>query len=197
VPIVVETRDGDVEKNATAELNRSSGEAPRVSQKRPLRLFLSYSHDDRKKQELFRKNLMALENDGYITFWGDPNIKAGMEWRPEIDRELEKMDVFVGLLTTNFVTSGFIQRVEFKRALERRRTDEVKLWMVVVDDRRIDGTPFEPFQLLKPKGRAVSQYKNLQAGFDAVEAELHRLVIDFWNSRPDTNEIQVRVVGRD
>jgi hypothetical protein len=96
--------------SATEELNRTSAEEPRVEKKRPLRVFLSYAHEDKKAQGLFRKNPMALESDGYITLWDDPNIKAGMEWRAEIDRELETMDVFVGLLTTNFHTSNFIFR---------------------------------------------------------------------------------------
>jgi len=186
VPIVVETKAGDVKKNATTELNRSSDEAPRTSSKRPLHVFLSYSHDDQPKQLLFRKNLIALENDGYITFWEDPNIKPDMDWRPEIDRQLETMDVFIGLLTTNFVASNFIQRVEFKRAIERRRERSARMWLILVDDRRIAGTKFEGIQVLKPGGMAVSKHKNLRAGFDVAEKELHRLVIDFWQETPET-----------
>jgi hypothetical protein len=111
-----------------------------------------------------------------------------MDWRPEIDQELEAMDVFIGLLTTNFVTSKFIQRVEFKRAMERRSEKAAKMWLVLVDDRRIAGTTYEGIQVLKPGGKAVSQHKNLQAGFDAAEKELHRLVVDHWNTRPQTDE---------
>jgi internalin A len=186
VPIVVKTPAGIEKKNATDELNRSSDEAPRTGNKRPLRVFLSYARDDRPKQQIFRKNLMALESDGYITFWDDPNIRPDMEWRPEVDRELEAMDVFVGLLTTNFVTAKFIQRVEFKRALERRKDKTVKLWLILVDDRRIEGTTYEGIQVLKPGGKAVTQHKNLRAGFDAVEKELHKLLVDFWTAQPET-----------
>jgi len=182
VPIVVETPAGDIEVSATKELNRTSAEPPRVGKKRPLRVFLSYSQEDRRAQLLFRKNLMALESDGYITFWDDPNIKAGMEWRPEIDRELETMDIFIGLLTTNFVASQFIQRVEFGRALERRKEKTAGLWLVLVDDRRVDGTLFADFQLIKPGGLAVSdrRRRSLRAGFDAVESEIYSLVKALW-----------------
>lgn len=185
VPIVVPMKDGDVKKNATTELNRSSDQAPRTSNKRPLRVFLSYSHDDQAKQKLFRKNLVALENDGYITFWDDPNIKPDMDWRPEIDQELDAMDVFVGLLTTNFVASKFIQRVEFKRAIERRKDKTAKMWLVLVDDRRIEGTKFEGIQVLKPGGKAVCKHSSLRAGFDVAEKEIHQLVIYLWKNQPE------------
>ncbi len=193
VPIVVETNEGDVEKNATTELNRSSDQAPRTSHKRPLRVFLSYSHDDQARQKLFRKNLVALENDGYITFWDDPNIKPDMDWRPEIDRELEAMDVFVGLLTTNFVASKFIQRVEFKRAIERRKDKTARMWLVLVDDRRLEGTKFEGIQVLKPGGKAVSKYPSLRAGFDEAEKEIHQLIVDLWKIQPEADEQSQRI----
>ena len=186
VPIVVETADGDIERNATTELNRVSDPDPRKSSKRPLRIFLSYSHEDRQKQYIFRKNLIALENDGFITFWDDPNIAPGMEWRGEIERELESMDVFIGLLTTNFRTSKFIQRVEFLRATERPEL-QGRLWLLQVDrEMRIEGTQFARFQLIRPGNRAVSQYKTLRAGFDAAENEIHRRIVELWNSQPDS-----------
>lgn len=188
VPIVVETPQGDLEKSATAELNRSSAQPPRTGKKRPLRVFLSYAHEDKKAQGLFRKNLMALENDGYITFWDDPNLKAGMEWRAEIDRELETMDIFVGLLTTNFHTSNFIQRVEFEAALQRRTT-KTELWLVLVDDRRIVGTPYAKFQIMMPDGKAVSLHRHgLRGGFDTVEKKMGALVESLWAAQPDRDE---------
>jgi internalin A len=188
VPMVVKTSAGFVKKSATVELNRTSAEPPRTRKKRPLRVFLSYSHDDKRAQGLFRKNLVALESDGYITFWEDPNIKPDMEWRAEIDRELESMDIFVGLLTTNFVASNFIQRVEFKRALERRKEKTAGMWLVLVDDRRIEGTKYEGIQLLKPGGKAATDHKSLRAGFDVAEKELHALVKHRWEAQPDREE---------
>jgi hypothetical protein len=186
---VVKTPEGLVKKSATVELNRTSAEPPRTGKKRPLRVFLSYSHDDKRAQGLFRKNLVALESDGYITFWEDPNIKPDMEWRAEIDRELESMDIFVGLLTTNFVASNFIQRVEFKRALERRKEKTAGMWLVLVDDRRIKGTEYEGIQVLKPGGKAASDHKRgLRGGFDEAEKELHALVLARWAAQPDREE---------
>jgi internalin A len=189
VPMVVKTPEGLVKKSATVELNRTSAEPPRTGRKRPLRVFLSYSHDDKRAQGLFRKNLIALESDGYITFWEDPNIKPDMEWRAEIDRELESMDIFVGLLTTNFVASNFIQRVEFKRALERRKEKTAGMWLVLVDDRRIAGSKYEGIQVLMPGGKAASDHKRgLRGGFDEAEKELHALVLARWAAQPDREE---------
>jgi len=148
-----------------------------------MRVFLSYSQDDQREHTHFRKNLMALQSDGYITFWDDPNIKPDMEWRAEIDRELEAMDVFIGLLTTNFRTSKFVQRVEFKRAIERREERAAKMWLILVDDCRIAGTTYEGIQVLKPGGKPVSKHKSLRAGFDVAEKELHQLMIGLWQKQ--------------
>jgi internalin A len=189
VPVVVETKAGDVKKSATAELNRTSDEGPRRSSKPPLRVFLSYSHEDRREQTHFRKNLMTLQNDGYITFWDDPSIQPGMEWRSEIERELEAMDVFIGLLTTNFRTSNFIQRVEFKRAIERRKEKTAKMWLILVEDCRIEGTTYEGIQVLKPGGRPVKDGRSMRDGFNAAENELFPIVKELWKKQPETDQL--------
>lgn len=185
-PIAVETGSGVEPRDATIELNRLSDPGPRTSRKRPLRVFLSYAHQDRRKQLLFRQNLIALENDGFITFWDDQNIPPGTDWRVEIERELEAMDVFIGLFTTNFRASDFINRHEFKRATERPELDG-KLWLLCVDSQtRIEGTRYERFQAIKPGNRAVSQHNSLREGFDAAEQDIHRRIVLLWNSQPES-----------
>jgi internalin A len=186
IPIAVETASGDEQRDATAELNRLTHPGPRNSRKKPLRVFLSYAHQDRQKQTAFRQNLLALENDGFITFWDDQNIPPGAEWRVEIERELQAMDVFIGLLTTHFRTSEFINREEFKRATERPEL-KGKLWLLWVDkNTRTEGTNYERFQFIKPGNKAVTAYRNLRDGFDIAEKEIHQRILSLWNAQPES-----------
>lgn len=186
IPIAVETSSGDEQRDASVELNRLTHPAPRNSRKKPLRVFLSYAHQDRQKQTAFRQNLIALENDGFITFWDDQNIPLGAEWRMEIERELQAMDVFIGLLTTHFRTSEFINREEFKRATERPEL-EGRLWLLWVDkNTRIEGTKYERFQVIKPGNKAVTAHRNLRDGFDIAEKEIHQRILSLWNAQPES-----------
>ena len=106
MPIVTKSAGGTKWKvSATEELNRITAQPPRAGKKRPLRVFLSFAHEDKREHGMFRKNLIRLENDEYITFWDEPHLEAGMDWRPEIEGKLESMDIFIGLLTTNFAAS--------------------------------------------------------------------------------------------
>jgi small GTP-binding protein len=192
VPIVTKTAAGTNRKvSATEELNRTSAEEPRTGNKRPLRVFFSYCRADKEAHGLFRNNLMALQIDEYITFWDDPQIEPSTEWRPEIDRELEEMDIFIGLMTTAYYTSEFIQRVELKRALERQKgkAKPAEFWLVVVDDRRIEGTKFGGFQVIRPEGNAVINHKHgMKGGFDAVEKEIFPRVKRLWDALPEREE---------
>ena len=186
VPIVTKTAEGVEKKSATEELNRTSAEKPRVGKKRPLRVFLSFAHEDKREHGMFRKNLIRLASDGYIEFWDEPNLEAGVAWRAEIDTQLESMDIFIGLLTTNFGASDFIRRVELKRALERRQADTVELWLVKVDPKvRIEGTSFERFQVLTPGRISVREHGRLRDGFDVVEQVIHARVLKLWEKLQD------------
>lgn len=188
VPIVTIAGGTTRKVSATEELNRTSAEEPRLGKKRPLRVFLSFAHEDKREHGMFRKNLIRLESDGYITFWDEPHLEAGAAWRPEIEAELESMDIFIGLLTTNFGASDFIRRVELKRALERRHADTVELWLVKVDKEvRLAGTSFEGFQVL-PGRKSVREHGRLRDGFDVVEQVIHARVLQLWEKLPEQTE---------
>ena len=54
----------------------------------PLRLFLSYSHKDKKYVDELRKALKPTERNGLIQPWYDGEITAGEEWKPLIEQRL-------------------------------------------------------------------------------------------------------------
>lgn len=113
------TAKGSVAVNATDENNRLSSKDARNDAWKP-RVFVSYSHhDDAAKDKLVLK-LKVLKTAGLVDFWVDRDLAAGAEWNAGIRDELEKMDVFLLVVSDHSLTSDYINRVEIKRALERR-----------------------------------------------------------------------------
>jgi hypothetical protein len=64
--------------------------------------------------------------------WDDQKMKAGDRWDNEIKAALERMHVFVCLVTTEFLTSGYIRSVELPRALEREKAKEIEIVPIVI-----------------------------------------------------------------
>ncbi|MEQ1862340.1 MAG: COR domain-containing protein, partial [Chthoniobacteraceae bacterium] len=125
------TPNGPVEVNATEENNRLTAEDARTEAWKP-RVFLSYSHhDDAAKDKLVLK-LKVLKAAGLVDWWVDCDISAGAPWKQNILGELERMDVFVLLVSDHALASDFIQTVEVKRALERHAEGKVELVPVIL-----------------------------------------------------------------
>src|SRR5205085_8156529 len=73
----------------------------------PLRLFLSYAHEDAKHVEELRKALKPSERNGLIQAWYDGEITAGEEWKPLLEQRLRDADIIVCQLSRDFLNSDF------------------------------------------------------------------------------------------
>jgi hypothetical protein len=76
---------------------------------------------------VFQENLALLEQDGLLEWWFDGKILPSAEWDKEIRNELEKADVIVFMVSTNFLISKYTKGVEMKHALERREAGKRNL----------------------------------------------------------------------
>lgn len=115
----IPTPKGTVKVNATDENNRLTNEDARTDVWKP-RVFISYSHKDDAAKDALVLKLKVLQTAGLVDFWVDRDLAAGEEWNTGVKVELEKMDVFVLLVSDHSLTSAYINRVEIKRALERK-----------------------------------------------------------------------------
>lgn len=177
-PVVVAVPPDNARVEPTPQLNRTSEKADRDPDKVPLNAFLSYAHEDKRSKDVFQNNLTVLMKKRYITPWHDGLIEPGMRWQEEIEENLEKMDVFIGLLTTAFLVSDFIEKVEIKAARERlkKQDRDFVFLLILVDDISLQNLDLAEYQVLKPGGKAVTQHASRKAGFDLAQKELENLL---------------------
>jgi hypothetical protein len=64
--------------------------------------------------------------------WHDTELKVGDRWDKEIRDELERMDIFLCLVSYQFLASDYIRDVELRRAQERHETGDIEIVPVAV-----------------------------------------------------------------
>ena len=126
----------------------------------PLRLFLSYSHKDKKYVDELRKALKPTERNGLIQPWYDGEITAGEEWKPLIDQRLEDADIIVCQLSRDFLDSDFCVLNELETAIQRREAGEAGLVAYVLHDCDWKATKVAKFQIFPSEAKAIDGRSN-------------------------------------
>ncbi|MGB8167998.1 MAG: toll/interleukin-1 receptor domain-containing protein [Chthoniobacteraceae bacterium] len=91
---------------------------------------MSYSHKD----AYWMDALMPLLRFPGVNVkpWNDKEIKPGLRWDKEIRDALDKMDVFIPLVSVNFAVSPYIEKVECAVAKKRHKDGEIEVLPVLV-----------------------------------------------------------------
>jgi len=88
---------------------------------RPLKLFYSYSHKDQRWLEVVRASFKNLTIDQVVKEWHDGKILPGDDWSAVLEDQMESADIFVFLVTANFLAAkGCQKEVERARALKEQ-----------------------------------------------------------------------------
>jgi internalin A len=81
--------------------------------------FISYAHDDYALFQQFHTHLRATERRFSFDFWADTRLNPGHHWNAEISRRIDAADVFVLLVSADFISSDYIYTLE-KPAIQAR-----------------------------------------------------------------------------
>jgi hypothetical protein len=118
------------------------------------KVFVSYSHDDRKWLKLFSTHVAVLQRRGFVDLWSDEGIAAGADWGREIDSTLIAAKVAVLMVSPGFLASEYIWKQEMPRIVAHSKQGMEALplilrpcaWLLEKDlarlqARPVDGTP--------------------------------------------------------
>lgn len=143
---------------------------------RKLRVFYSYCHKDEERRDRLDVHLKLLEREGLIAPWHDRRIPAGIEWKGEIDRNLEAADLILLLVTADFLASNYCWNVETRRALERHEAGEARVVPIILRTCDWTSAPFSKLQALPKDALPVSRWPDEDDAWADVAQALRRLI---------------------
>lgn len=128
-------RTGRVASNPFDPRHEHSNMTPQAQAK--TKVFISYSHEDRKWLDRLNVHLKPLRLNEEL--WDDTRIEAGMKWRDEIDRALADARVAVLLVSPDFLASEFISDVELPALVESASARGTRILTVILGPIRAPG----------------------------------------------------------
>lgn len=153
---------------------------------RSMKAFISYSHRDNWALERLHTHLVMLRREGRIVDWFDREILAGDDLDQQISEQLETCDLFLPLVTPDFLASSYCYDKEMTRALERHDTGEVRVVPIIIEPCDWTASPLKRLKVLPKDGKPVVEWTNHNTAFMDVVTELRRLLSEDQSASPET-----------
>jgi hypothetical protein len=141
------------------------------------RIFVSYSHDDRKLFNEFRTMMDPAIQKGIVDMWDDTKITIGARWKQEIEKALASTKVAVLLVSQKFLASRFITKNELPQLLHAAEKEGVRVFWIYFSSCLYEQTDIANYQAAHDLKRPLDQRSkpDRQAILSQVCAELIRL----------------------
>lgn len=142
----------------------------------PLKVMLSYAHEDEELKQRLDVHLTSLKRSGKIKTWNDRMIVPGAEWDDTIKNELNSADIILLLVSIDFLASDYIWKIEIARAMERHRNNEVVVIPIFLKPCDWAEMPFATLQGLPKNAIPVTEFSDREAAFSQISREIRRVV---------------------
>lgn len=148
----------------------------------PPKLFISYAREDVDYKDQLVVHLEGLKQQGVISSWHDGLLIAGQQWDEEIVKHLDTSRIILLLISSDFIASDYIARVELKRAAARYERGEVTIIPILI--RNVHGWQSKlfgkhmlgDFQTLPSNFKFIKDHRNTDAAFADIVAGIEKAV---------------------
>lgn len=136
------------------------------------RVFISHASDDSVYRDALASHIEVLCTSGIITSWHSGMIAPGQDWKEAVDRELEKADVVIFLVSASFLASRSCQEMELAPALERWKQMRLRLLPVIVRACDWRASSIARLKVLPAGGRPVATWPHQDEAWAEVTRTL-------------------------
>lgn len=143
----------------------------------PASIFFSYSHADEAMRDQLEKHLKLLQHQGLIETWHDRRIQAGAEFGASIDEAINKADIILLLVSSDFLASNYCYSIEMARAMERHHEGSAVVIPVVLRECDWHSAPFGKLLAAPKDGKPIDQWTHVDGGYSDV-ARMVRSVVE-------------------
>jgi hypothetical protein len=151
--------------------------ADRVELPRPFKVFIGYASEDREHCEQLETHLSQLRRKGLIATWTEHAIAPGLERDSEIRGALQEADLYVFLVSPDFLASDAIDEVQVRLAMERQAIGAAGIIPVLVRPAQWKLSPMSQFNALPPGTKPITKWQDRDEAWLEVAHGLRRVIM--------------------
>ena len=145
----------------------------------PLKVFITYSHNDRQQNTELKTRLAVIESEGKIKFWDDNEILPGDEWYKDISTNLAASDILLYLVSATSLASKNCNK-ELAEALSTK----IRIIPIILESCDWLNHKLSDFQALPDQGNPINNWQSESDGWQNVVDGIQRAVTKMQSSIP-------------
>ena len=158
-----------------------------------MKAFISYSHKDQLLCDKLHAHLAVMKSQGHLDVWVDQKILPGGEIDSEISEHLESCELFLPLVSSDFLDSGYCQDVEMTRAIELHHANQLRIVPIIIRPCDWQETMLGKLKCLPWDGNAVSIWGNEDAAFLDIVQGLRSVIAEEKQPEESTDTARLEV----
>ncbi len=120
-------------------------------------IFIAYAHKDRESLLKLKTHLSILERRGHCRIFYDGEITPGERWDDRLKKELHLADIFLLLVSEDFLASDYINNVELPTILEKEKNKEGRVVPIILRKCLWEYTDLQQLQVVRDNGRPIEE----------------------------------------
>jgi len=125
-----------------------------------IKLFISYSHKDKKYLEIFETHLAVLKREDLVESWFDQKILPGNKWNKSIENNLLSSQLIVFLISPDFLDSQYCLDIELDIAKNQVKSGNSILIPIIIRPCSWTNLNISEFQVLPDNAKPVSKWND-------------------------------------
>ena len=145
-----------------------------------MKTFVSYAHEDKRAHDQLKKHLANLRRDQSIEDWSDVEILPGQDFNDEIRKHLDLAELYLMLISPDFLDSSYCTEIELEHALECHKSGNAVVVPIIIE--YCDWMSIEALKNIQalPTGvKPISSWKNENEAYLDVVKGIRR-VYEKW-----------------
>ena len=163
-----------------------------------INMFVIYAREDKDVKLDLLRHLNQFKEAFNLSIWHDDQIEPGQLWKPHIESRLNFTDVFLLLVSVDFMNSQFIKQTEFKAAIDRHKENKSVVIPVIIDYCQwdIDFTLIDykfnikELQVLPDEGKPVGEWHTPDQAYNNVAAGVRKVLTSIQNKRKQIDKTE-------
>jgi hypothetical protein len=149
-----------------------------IGQEKRLSAFISYAHKDEAARHLLESHLFPLRLEGLLDEWHDRLIQPGTDWENVIDKNLDRSDLVLLLVSPDFLSSQYCLGVETTRAIQLHQMGTARIVPIILRACQWEHTEFRKFQALPSGAVPVSEWSDVDVAYKDIADGIRRACSD-------------------